>query len=175
MSLADELLERAERLAEADPTRPRQVNLRGAVHSAYYALFHRLIEEGVSAVVGGDTTLRNSMSRWYAHGRMKDVSNWFRGVTAPREIVGLLGIASTMPTGIVPVELVRVATAFVELQEARHRADYDVGARFTRVEARERVKAARRAFADWKTVRGLPCARLYLLLLLTGKEPVQSR
>jgi hypothetical protein len=42
MSLHADLLEQAGNLARLDPTRPKQVNLRRAVSSAYYALFHLL-------------------------------------------------------------------------------------------------------------------------------------
>jgi hypothetical protein len=40
MSLHADLLEQAEHLAQLDPTRPKQANLRRAVSSAYYALIH---------------------------------------------------------------------------------------------------------------------------------------
>jgi hypothetical protein len=75
----------------------------------------------------------------------------------------------------VPVELERVATAFANLQEARHNATYDTGARFTRSQARALVRAARAALADWKVVAATAPARLFLLLILTGDAPVVSR
>ncbi len=42
MSLHADLLDPAEQLAQLDPRRPKQANLRRAVSSAYYALFHLL-------------------------------------------------------------------------------------------------------------------------------------
>ncbi len=42
MSLHADLLDQAEQLAHLDPRRRKQANLRRAISSAYYALFHLL-------------------------------------------------------------------------------------------------------------------------------------
>ena len=47
MSLADDLLSQANRLAAASTGRPRQADLRRAVSASYYALFHLLIGDAV--------------------------------------------------------------------------------------------------------------------------------
>jgi hypothetical protein len=39
----DDLFAQAEMLAKVDATKPKQVNLRRAVSSAYYAVFHYLV------------------------------------------------------------------------------------------------------------------------------------
>jgi len=181
VSRALDLLKQADDLLALDPRRPRQVNLQRAISNAYYALFHHLIEQAVPASLGQDRSpearqIARSMSRWYGHGQMKDTANWFRraGKVPPR-IIALLGRSSLSPRGIVPVELERVATAFANLQEARHIADYDVGARFTRSQAQEYVRVARNALADWEVVATTGVGRLFLLLLLTGEAPVLTR
>ncbi len=46
MAFHDDLLEQANHLARRERGRPRQASLRRAVSSAYYALFHLLIEPG---------------------------------------------------------------------------------------------------------------------------------
>src|SRR5208337_2257920 len=51
MSLHAELLDQAEQLAQLDPRRPKQANLRRAVSSAYYALFHLLAWEASALYV----------------------------------------------------------------------------------------------------------------------------
>lgn len=181
MSLATDLLDTADALVALDPHRPRQANLRRAVSTAYYAVFHMLTEEAVISLVGNASTpdargLRASMVRWYAHGRMKAVANWFRRHgTVPRDIMPVLGYTPTTPTGIVPPELARVAGAFAELQEERHRADYDVAATFTRSDARNAVARARRAFAEWDAISSTPAGRLFAVLMLTGDAVVQAR
>ena len=63
-------------------------------------------------------------------------------------------------------ELVRVASALVDLQEARHEADYDPAHRFTRRQALDLVGRAEQAFADWNRVRGSVQADTFLTGLL---------
>jgi len=45
MAFAQDLLEQSSHLANREPRRPRQASLRRAVSTAYYALFHLLIQE----------------------------------------------------------------------------------------------------------------------------------
>jgi len=106
---------------------------------------------------------------------MKATANWFRRHgKVPADIAALLE-QSAQPHGIVPMELVRIATAFVELQEYRHRADYDPTATFTRSDAGTAVARSRAAFADLDVVTATPAWRLFSLLMLTGESVVQSR
>jgi len=48
MPFADDLLEQAHHLATREAGEPKQASLRRAVSTAYYALFHLLIDEAVS-------------------------------------------------------------------------------------------------------------------------------
>jgi hypothetical protein len=63
-------------------------------------------------------------------------------------------------------ELRRVANAFVELQDARHDADYDLGTTFTRLDVLQKVRLAEEAFADWDVVRSQPNSSVFLGALL---------
>jgi uncharacterized protein (UPF0332 family) len=86
--------------------RPKVVFLRRSVSDAYYALFHAIAELCADELVGKRHRSSESWVRIYrgfAHGHAKSV---FEG----GEIRNLLPIT---------------ATAFVQLQRARHRADYD--------------------------------------------------
>jgi len=47
MAFADDLLEQAYHLARRERKNPTQASLRRAVSTAYYALFHLLIDEAV--------------------------------------------------------------------------------------------------------------------------------
>ena len=69
----------------------------------------------------------------------------------------------------------RVATAFVALQDDRHRADCDTTATFARSDAESAVARARAAFADLDAVAATPPWRLFALLLLTGEGVIQGR
>jgi uncharacterized protein (UPF0332 family) len=48
MSFAHDLLEQAEHLVNRDGATPKQASPRRAVSTAYYALFHLLIDEAVN-------------------------------------------------------------------------------------------------------------------------------
>ena len=62
-------------------------------------------------------------------------------------------------------ELVSVATAFADLQEARHQADYDVSEVLTRVDVLQKIALARQAFAAWQAIKGTPNAAVFLAAL----------
>src|ERR1035438_9397336 len=100
MAYHDDLLDQALHLARRDPKRPKQANLRRAVSTAYYALFHLLVSEAV-----GYWRLerqRSLLARSFDHKKMKGVCNNFR---------------SQKPQN---AELLAVAEAFLDLQQSRH-------------------------------------------------------
>ena len=59
-----------------------------------------------------------------------------------------------------------VAQAFVDLQQARHKADYDIEEPFQPLDAAVDVAQARLAFVTWAEVRDEPIAQRYLYSLL---------
>jgi hypothetical protein len=80
MSVPADLLTQARSLATSDPKKPKQANLRRAVSSAYYALFHFLSEEAARSFVGAgpqDRVRRDLARRAVAHTRLKDVCQEF--------------------------------------------------------------------------------------------------
>jgi hypothetical protein len=68
----------------------------------------------------------------------------------------------------VPSEIQRIADAVVQLQESRHKADYNVKDPVTPVEAQTSVRMAQDAFADWATISGNAAADVFLTELLVG-------
>ena len=107
---------------------------------------------------------------------MREVANWFRGAgKIPTEVAALLGYGPGMSAGRIPALLTNVASTFADLQELRHRADYNRGYAPERRGAQAVVVRTRTAFAEWRTIAGTPMANLFLLLPLTGREPIQAR
>ena len=157
----EHLLEQAERLASAGTGRPRQADLRRAVSTAYYALFHLLTRES-SRKVASHVGLRLLVARAFNHAEMKRASVAFAKKQLPEDL------GSTMPTATISADLQMVANSFVQLQEYRHRADYDTRSDrgFTRQTARAEVRRAREAFDAWERVRNEAAAEVYLLALL---------
>jgi hypothetical protein len=87
-------------------------------------------------------------------------SRSFAGGTLPPRFDPVTGGMS------VPAPLKDVAQAFVDLQQARHEADYNLAKKFTRSETRDLIEKATQAFADWQSIRTSDYARLYLSCLL---------
>lgn len=66
-----DLLQQARDLATLDAQKPRQANLRRAVSSVYYALFHALVDEACRGVMGAQhdqAPYRHILARGFAHG-----------------------------------------------------------------------------------------------------------
>ena len=91
---------------------------------------------------------------------MRQVAQQFSDVRVSRKLAPGLNGQALQP------ELVRVASALVDLQQARHEADYDPARRFTRGEALDLVGRAEQAFVDWNRVRGSIQADTFLTGLL---------
>ena len=167
MSLHGDLLQQARLLATHEPRRPKQSSLRRAISTSYYALFHLLVNEAVGLLVAGTDrkSLRNSLSRAFAHGHMKEVAQQFAGPNgpSPKVLPALNGL------GLTP-ELKSVASAFVDLQQARHEADHDVSREFTRKECLDLVSRVQVAFSDWSKVRRTLSADVFLVALLAQKQ-----
>jgi uncharacterized protein (UPF0332 family) len=160
MGIADDLPTLADRLANPAPGDPEQACLRRAISTAYYALFHLLVQEAVQGW-SGSPAARLGLERTLEHRNMRDVSgtiyqgSW-KGWSTPRISV--------------PAELKDVAKTFFDLQEWRHEADYDNAKTWTADDVRGKVARASAAFQNWQKIRTDPATNEYLLSLLVGKK-----
>ena len=166
MSLPRDLLLQARLLATKEKRRPRQASLRRSVSACYYALFHLLVDAATRRLVSGGErqALRNCLGRAFDHGVMKRVARQFADRNlSPKLNPGLNGLP-------LQEEIVRVADTFVDLQQYRHEADYDMERRFTRVEVLNIVGEAERALVDWHAVRQSVQADTFLVGLLAFEK-----
>jgi hypothetical protein len=129
----DEFLALAARLAQASPRRPRQAELRRAVSTAYYALFHAIAKNAADCLVGVERAHRPDRA-WLQAYRALDHGSAKTACEAARN----------MPF---PPNIKSCADAFVELKQARESADYDPRHRLTRAETLEAVEKAREAIS----------------------------
>ncbi len=143
--------------APATPITPPmpEADLRRAISTAYYALFHLLVNASTARGVP-TADLRPYVARNFEHRHMLAVC--VRYTRMPFDMTG-------QP---VPAELKRISDFFVQLQNARHKADYNVKDLVTPVEAQALVQIARNAFADWGVVAANSAADTYLTELLVG-------
>lgn len=92
--------------------RPRQAELRRAVSTAYYALFHTLARCGAD-LVAGSTKQHRSQRAWQQVYRSLDHRETRKRCAQQTRLAEF------------PTEIQVFADAFVRLQKSRHRADYD--------------------------------------------------
>ncbi len=160
MSLHAELLDTARYLLRRNQNRPTQADLRRSISTAYYALFHRLIDDAVSRLIAGDDR-QAAFARAFDHGDMRDACR--RVNQPPKDFAPLVGVS-------VPTELRTLAELFVQLQTERHDADYNRGKQFVRAEARQRLEELALALEGWERIRTESAVDVFLLLLLLNKR-----
>jgi len=167
MPLAEELLRHARFLAELNPgSNPAQVDLRRAVSSAYYAIFHLLSDEAAQRVAAGlPVELQVKTQRALDHRDMYTVAGAF--MSEGKENIDEKGIDLPQP---ISRNLANIAKVFRLLQEQRHLADYDVLRAFDRIDVLELVNTAEGAFADWNVERATPNAKVFLAALAFWKS-----
>lgn len=105
--------------------RPRQTNLRRAVSTAYYALFHCLTACCADTFAGGAGSGRSTEAWRQAYRALdhKQARNRCKDA-AQRNF---------------PVEILRFAAHFADMQRERERADYDPDANFTKSEVTQHI------------------------------------
>ena len=151
----EELLDQATFLVTG---RQNQANLRRAVSSGYYALFHLLIRDTI--VHWSNPAHHPRLARTFEHRSMKTAS------------ASMLNRLATEPGNFLPAELaVRdklrlVAQGLVDLQQARHRADYDTEEPLDAADALLRVEQAIDAFYTWQEIKDESISQDYLYSLL---------
>lgn len=157
------LLDQAERLSQAPLAGPpRQVDLRRAISSAYYALFHLLLTALSDEFVGvahRATSRYALMHRSIDHRSIRDLCSVVIKQRPPVKYGPFVP-----PSGFGP-DLSDFARAVIDLQERRHAADYDVGTRYRAADARRAISEARIAVLRFEA-SGAAERRLFLTLLL---------
>jgi len=159
----EQLIEQARLLATTDRRKPRQVNLRRAVSAAYYALFHFVVDRATGYFVGGTSPqrhLRHLMARGFEHGDMRNAAKAFRAGNPPEAIRRVMGDRG------VPSHLRQIATIFVQIQELRHRADYDLSEVFVRQAVLMEIERVEEAIQLWDEVAEDPATRIFLMSVL---------
>jgi hypothetical protein len=175
VTLHHDLLEQAFHLARREIKKPKQASLRRAVSAAYYALFHLLIAQGAKRLSPPNPDgLRRLVQRSFNHGEMRNICKGF----AEGHKAAIKGKAPGQPPAAtrklisLPLDtrLFSVTQAFVERQEARSLADYDLEKYWKRIEVLEYIETSRQAFTDWASIRNTPAAAVFVAALLLQKQ-----
>jgi uncharacterized protein (UPF0332 family) len=150
-----DLIKTARKLVGTGVTRrPRQSDLKRAVSTAYYAMFHALCRNCADCLIGGTNSDRSAPAWRQAY---RAVEHGFAKKQCARK-----GVISKFPK-----EIEDFAAQFKTLQEKRHSADYDPASRFNRSDVETAIDTAelaikkfqkaqrkdRRAFAAWTAMK----------------------
>jgi hypothetical protein len=166
--LSLDLLAQARALARREPRRPKQASLRRSISASYYAVFHFLGEEATRLTVGAGHNrleLRQFAGRALLHGKMKNVCDEFTKATPKSDLLKpfwpTLRVAAS-------VEIRTIAANFIDLQELRHAADYDLSRSFSRPDAETAADQAQDAMDAVNRLKAAnePLAMLFALSLM---------
>lgn len=156
MSLHGDLLNTARYLLRRNNNRPSGADIRRSISTAYYALFHRMIDAAVVRLSSGPDQ-QAVLARSFEHGKMKAICQGVRKQPLPPLIATCLG-------GAAGAELKRFAEVFVALQDRRHDADYSRTASLTKQDGQDSIGKVEAAFADLALIEATPAGQAFLLL-----------
>jgi len=170
MDLANDLLDVADSLAKANPG--NQATYRRSVSTAYYAVFHLLVDAAAQRLVNAPGTPADLLFRRLpTHTQLKalceelvpkkDQNNPVLGPKNWRVQAGLKG-------GVAP-QITTLAERVLSLHSKREMADYDIGTPVSALEAEHQVDRAREVFAA--VASGLPEPQWTLLLVSLLPSP----
>ena len=162
MEFARELLELATSIARLHPENIHQASLRRAVSTAYYAIFHLLISEATSNWARPE--LRNQLGRCFDHNPMK---------SACESQVAQINTAFKTGSGFLPEvdpDLLTVANAFVQAQQRRIDADYNLAREWGPSDVAAHISSVDDAFHAWGRIRQDAKAQAFLVSMLGAKD-----
>jgi hypothetical protein len=102
-----------------------------------------------------------AIARSFEHQSMKAAAVAFTDISRRPASVHWLHAHLDVP---IASDLVLVCEALGDLQERRHKADYDIGASFTRTQADSAVSVASQAHSLWSSHRSTHNAHVFILL-----------
>jgi hypothetical protein len=156
------LLRQANELAgrDAEQGQPRNADLRRAVSAAYYGLYHFIVLCAVDQMLPEcSMEYRYELARHFQHNSLRVVCSWIQGSTPPERAVKAVEAIKCS------ADLCDVADSFIQLQKARHDADYNHQAPFTRANALASIDQAQDACTKLWNNLGTPEANLFFIYL----------
>jgi uncharacterized protein (UPF0332 family) len=166
----EHLFQQADRLAIplSSETEPRQTDLRRAISAAYYGLFHFALAAAADMFVGRDSDDYVAAYRSVSH-------DWLRSLCDQLQRKRLAKVPPHVPGAAFFGDIVKFATSVAELQDLRHRADYDPSFSITADEVKIRIAEARRALELFRRGEEKQSAAFLALLLFNIRETVPAR
>jgi uncharacterized protein (UPF0332 family) len=159
----EHLFEQAFHLLKPPPAGPpRQVDVRRAISSAYYGVFHATVTAAADEFVGKTKRSTSNYALVYRsidHRRVREVCLEIQKQTPSSKFLRYV------PQNGFGPNLREFCTALVELQEKRHSADYDPSIRVKTSDALIAIGMAKSALLRYGGA-GPPARKAFLALLL---------
>lgn len=167
-----DLISQAMYLATRDPKKPKQANLRRAISTTYYAVFHYLVDEACCMQMGtqhAQAAHRHVLGRAFVHTVMKqDCTSFGGGKLKDAVIKGLPRDGAG--NYVIPMAIQNIAATFAELQTNRHLADYDLTERFSRYDVLALIEQAREQVREFSESPSSDAKKFFLACLWAWKE-----
>lgn len=159
--LASGLIATSRRLVRPEAKRPSQANLRRAISTAYYAVFHALAKMCADRLVGATKSTRSNKAwvevyRGLVHGECVSACESARNVQFPQRVKDF-------------------ADAFVQLQRAREACDYDPMVRPTKQQALMFIALADQTISALNSVSNRDQCAFATWVLITTKGAKRAR
>ena len=149
-----DLLETARRLAQPAAAQPTQADLRRAVSTAYYALFHCLAAAAADLLTSSDRSPEwHQVYRAPEHGKARSACQQ-------------QGVMRTFPTAIR-----NFAEAFVDLQGARHEADYALEGEYSKPDVLAIINTAEDTINEFEQTDVRPRRGFVVHVLFKRRRP----
>lgn len=155
--------------------------IRRSISTSYYALFHFLLDEAGSKLVGTGTSLkrrRRLLGRTIAHRSVRMAMSRVQGPPIPPPFDEFFRPQGIQGPVVPPVFVRTMAAAFADVHAKREEADYDLNKPFSENDARAVYRSVGRAIGRWQTANS-PADRdfkhaLLLLIVLKGQLRTES-
>lgn len=162
MLLSKELFKIAKNLDRVK--NPNQAQIRRAISTAYYALYHFLINEGVNIMFPSfNNDLKLQITRSFTHSGLLTGCNKFNEVKKKDDKNKKLADDIYIPTDpfiynlIEPKELkselIKITQTFRDMQKLRHEADYNSLHKFIKEEALSSIYEIETCFKNWDIIK----------------------
>jgi hypothetical protein len=154
LEAAAHLLERP----EGQRGRLSRARVRRSVSTVYYALFHFLLDEIGQKIIGAYGALlarRRIFARTISHKGLKTALDKVRGNAVDKSVADFLKPIGAAIGPVAPPAFVRnIANAFVDAQDQRLEADYDLNAALSEADARVLAYRVKTSIDAWRAATG---------------------
>ena len=150
-----DLIKTARGMAVLDPQQPTQADLRRAISTAYYALFHCLALSGADLLIGAERdSAWHQVYRALEHGKTGQICD------------------NDQKMAEFPESIRKFATAFVMLQRERQQADYALEVRYNKSFVLEEIDRAEKAISHYERA-GVQDRRRFVALVLFKQRSIE--